>query len=306
VKDSDGKEGYLKALDFSQAMAAADPARVLQLLTEAYNFERDVLLHCRNKKMSRVVRAIADGKISVPTAIGPQTVQYLIFEKADKDSRAFLKASHAFDLAWILRTLHHAATGLQQMHAGGLSHQDVKPSNVLVFKKEGAKIADLGRASIKGGGSPFDGMPIAGDKSYAPPELLYGDVDPDWNTRRKGCDCFQLGSLLLFFFTGVGATPAILSKMLPTQHWRHWSSSYSAVLTFVRDAFDEVAQEFEKSLPASIRTEVSEIFRQLCDPDPKLRGHPKDRGTLGMAYSLERYVGKFSTLAKRAELRLIS
>jgi hypothetical protein len=43
VIGKDGKEAFLKALDFSPALRAPDPARALQSLTEAYNFERNLV-----------------------------------------------------------------------------------------------------------------------------------------------------------------------------------------------------------------------------------------------------------------------
>ena len=131
--EKNSTEAFLKALDFSGALRAPDPARALQALTEAYNFERDVLIRCKDHRMTRVVAAIADGSVNVPTPTGPEIVQYLILEKAECDSRSFVLAGRAFDTAWGLRALRHIATGLRQMHGHGMAHQDVKPSNVLVF-----------------------------------------------------------------------------------------------------------------------------------------------------------------------------
>ena len=66
VTAKDGKQAFLKALDYSGAFSSADPARELQRMTEAYNFERDVVAACRG--MDRVVRAIADGKTTIAGA----------------------------------------------------------------------------------------------------------------------------------------------------------------------------------------------------------------------------------------------
>ncbi|MBB4383256.1 hypothetical protein [Bradyrhizobium sp. SBR1B] len=66
VADKDGKEHFLKALDFSDAFNAPDPARALQNLTSAYNHERDVLEHCRDRRLSRVVLAVTHGYAQVP------------------------------------------------------------------------------------------------------------------------------------------------------------------------------------------------------------------------------------------------
>jgi serine/threonine protein kinase len=304
IVEKDGRRAFLKALDYSRALRSSDPARALQALTEAYNFERDILAKCRG--MSRVVTAIADGSVTVNISGTPEVVQYLILERADGDARSFLNASASFDMAWALRSLHHIAIGLRQMHQENMAHQDLKPSNVLIFGKNSSKIGDVGRAWYKGSVSPHEGLACAGDPAYAPPESLYGHADPDSNARRMGCDCYLLGSMVLFFFTNVAATPAILAKMLPSHHPTRWRDAYARVLPFVRDAFDRVAIEFSNSLSPDLRKDLPTIFRQLCDPDPRLRGHPADRASIGNSYSLLRYEGKFNTLAGKAEFKLIN
>ena len=41
------------------------------------------------------------------------------------------------------------------------------------------------------------------------------------------------------------------------------------------------------------------IVEELCEPDPRLRGHPLNRFGKGNQYSLERYIAKFDLLARR-------
>src|SRR5205823_2049082 len=65
-------------------------------------------------------------------------------------------------------SLHHIATGLYQLHSAEVAHQDLKPSNILVFEGSTSKIADLGCASVKGVASPRDSAAFAGDRTYAP------------------------------------------------------------------------------------------------------------------------------------------
>jgi serine/threonine protein kinase len=305
VENQDGEEAFMKALDYSGALASRDPARMLQAMTEAYNFERDVLQKCRDRRLTRVVRAIADGSVQVPTLSGTEVVQYLIFEKADSDSRNFINTSKAFDTAWALRSLHHVATGLRQMHINDMAHQDVKPSNILVFNNNSSKISDVGRAAYKGHSPPHENLSCPGDPSYAPPEVLYHHREVDWGPRRLACDCYLLGSMVSFFFTGVAATPGMLAHLLPQHHPRVWTGTYQQVLPYIRDAFGKMVDNFEQTVDVSLRPGLSSIVRQLCDPDPRLRGHPKDRSSIGNAFSLERYVSAFNLLASKAELKLL-
>lgn len=298
--------GFLKALDITRAFREEDPLRVIQDMTEAFNYERDLLNTCKEGRMSRVVTALVDGKIDVPGYEHPR-VNYLIFELADQDVRKALSIIDKFDNAWRLRSLHHVTIGLHQLHNKGIAHQDLKPSNVLVFKEKGSKIGDLGRASERGKTSPFDHFVIPGDSTYYPPEILYSQIDPDWVDRRLGCDVYLLGSLVMFFFTGVSVTPAIMNKLNPQHKPQEWGGDFASVLPFIRDSWDEVMTEFEKdisNLPETLLRELVITVRQLTEPDPTRRGHPKNVINQSSQFTLERYISLFDRLARRAEYDL--
>jgi serine/threonine protein kinase len=307
VRNSTGTVAFLKALDFSAALKSPDPARTLEAMTAAYNFERDLLEKCRHERLTRVAVSLADGFVDVP-GHSIERVPYLIFESADRDARIHLDLVPNVDMAWRFRALHHVATGLQQLHSQGIAHQDIKPSNVLVFNVGESKIADLGRAAYRGHDAPHDNFLVAGDSTYAPPELLYGHVDPDWVTRRCGCDAFLLGSLVLFFMTKASMTPAILAKLHPAHHPSAWGGGFQSILPYVRDAFEKVLVDFRKEmnqLNPAFSDELTIIVRQLCEPDPKLRGHPLTRSSLGNQFSVERYVSRFDLLARHAHYGIV-
>lgn len=304
VENVDGRSGFLKALDFSGAMGAADPSMELEALTAAFNFERNLLAKCRECRMTRVVLAVDDGTVVVDPNSQVGRVQYLILERADGDVRSYIQTSDSFDLAWRLRSLHHVATGLAQLHQQTIAHQDLKPSNVMVFHGSESKIGDLGRASLKGLLPPHEGYEIAGDPSYAPPELLYGHIPPDWNERRLGCDAYLLGSMVVFLFTGVSMNAALAAQLHPAQFPANWAGSFEEVMPFLRDAFSRALEVIKESMPPSVRTELLGVVRQLCEPDPSRRGHPKDLGRSTGRYSLVRFVSVLNLLASKAELGL--
>jgi hypothetical protein len=64
-------------------------------------------------------------------------------------------------------------------------------------------------------------------------------------------------------------------------------------------------EDFAKTVPSDLREELVLAVRQLCEPDPRLRGHPGEKLGHHNPYSLERYVSKFDLLAKKAEYGLI-
>jgi len=305
VEREDGERAYLKALDYTKALKSPDPALLLQAMAEIFNHERELCMRCRETNLRRVVRIHTHGKIQIDADNAASVVQYLIFELASGDVRSQLDAADKFDHAWALRSLHHVATGLQELHGVGIAHQDLKPSNVLHFPHHVFKIADLGRATAKFRMSPHEGSEVAGDLSYAPPELLYHAVDPDWNKRRLGCDLYLLGSMIVFFFARTSMTGLLLSHMDPELHWEKWSGTYNEVQPYIRNAFGEAILSFRDELPDWLRPSLEPMVRQLCEPDPSLRGHPADRTGHHNPYSLERYVSGLNLLAEKAEWGLI-
>jgi len=303
VENSSGHKAFLKALDYSKALRSEDPAKVLQGMTEAFNFERNILGQCKHHRLDRVVFAIDEGKISLPE--WPFPVQFLIFDLAETDIRSLQKVGQAFDLAWTLRSLHQIAVGIWQLHKHDIAHQDLKPSNILVFKDDQMKLADLGRAECKNLIAPHSTCTIAGARPYAPPELLYGEISSDWECRRFGCDLYHLGSMVVFFFCGIQMTAILKSKLHPNHIWTMWAASYRDALPYVRDAFERALEEISVSIPTQIRTDVIIIIKQLCEPDPLLRGHPENRIGHTSPYSVERYISFFDLYARKAELGLL-
>lgn len=312
VESPAGKQHFLKAIDFEAAMRARDPARALQALTEAFNLERDILNLSKSKRMSHVVTVIEDGteKVSVPgtpPASAPQTVQYLIFELAHESLRHMVAVSKRLPMSQALSALHNIANGLRQLHGAQVAHQDMKPSNALRFPDGLFKVCDVGRASMKGRAAPHDGLKVAGEHTYAPPELLYGQVDPDFVVRRLGCDAYLLGSLAAFLVTGLPMTAMIIDELDPAARPAAWTGTYAAVLGQVRAAYARAIDRVASEIPADApyRDDLLMCVRQLCDPDPALRGHPLTRATLasvGNVYDLERYVSAFDRLALEARI----
>lgn len=299
------RTAFLKALDFTAAFQdPADFTRALQAMTTAYNFERDLLTKCRDRKMNRVATSIDDGQIFID-GFGPLgNVCYLIFDMADGDIRRITTKTESIDLAWCLRSLHHAAVGLAQLHQSRIAHQDLKPSNVLYFSEAGSKLADLGRASDSATNSPYDLLPIPGDMGYAPFEQFYSKTCPSDFSARQAADMYLLGSLIFFFFAGCSATQAIAIK-LHESSVKLSNSDFQQDLPYLQAAFHATLVDFRKDvLPVAkgLTDEIVQLARALCEPDPAKRGDMKNIGRATSQYNLERYISRFNVLAKRMEV----
>lgn len=308
VEHNSGKRAYLKALDFSEALQAPDPARELQSMTEAYNFERDLLTKCKDRRLHRIVTPLADGTVKVPGNFGHlDSVCYLIFDHAKGDIRDEVAQFSKFDLAWSLRSLHHTATGLKELHSVQIAHQDLKPSNVLIFPNSGSKIADLGRASDENHSFSIDKLQVPGDTGYAPPELFYSSGSRDFKSRYLA-DLYMLGSLFFFYFANCSTTQAITVKIRGFKGINFTNTDFTKDLPYIRQAFAEALIDLEKQVTPTagkLTRDIITIVNQLCEPDPMRRGDPKTIGTAFLQYNLERYVSKIDVLARKAEYNII-
>src|SRR5260370_35252068 len=71
IVEKDRTRAFLKALDYSRALKAPDPAVALQAMTEAYIFERRVLHRRRDPRLDPLVIALDDGTAPVAACAGP-------------------------------------------------------------------------------------------------------------------------------------------------------------------------------------------------------------------------------------------
>lgn len=297
--------GFLKAFDFAPAFEpGVDTPEIIQIMVEAYNHERDVLSHCGARRMSNVVLSIDHGSVQVPGL--PQMegrVFYMIFEMASGDVRVQMDTSTRMDALWCMRALRDVCLGLHQVHREMIAHQDTKPSNVLTYRDGTFKVADFGRSSRRGYFARHDNLAVAGDMTYAPPELLYGHLHQDFVPRRIGCDLYMLGNLASFLFSGVNVTALLLSHVDPQHHPKNWGGTYEQVLPYLQSAFTKLLEDLRPLVDEVVREDVMRLISELCDPDLSHRGHPKGLGRHNQ-YSLERYVSQLDLSAKRLAIRL--
>jgi len=135
--------------------------------------------------------------------------------------------------------------------------------------------------------------------------LLYGHIAPDWGKRRLAYDMYLMGSLVVFFYTKSSMTALLDVNLDPAYNWRIWKGDYSIVLPFLRDAFGRAIDTFATSINIALKEDLKRTVRQLCDPDPELRGHPRDKIGHYNQFSLIRYISAFNIWASKAEYGLL-
>ena len=219
----DNKSGYLKALNYVYAFRELTPGIsstvFLQNMTENYNYEKDLLEFCKDKHMSRIVTAISHGEYRETGEIYP--VPYLVFEVASGSLKNFVQQKK-LDMTWKLGSIHGFLVGLSQLHQSKIVHQDIKPSNILIFGNNVSKLSDLGNATKFDKKSPmWDKDGHCGDWSYAPIELLYGYCSPQWNTRRLGADLFMAGGIITYLITDSNFLTLLVANLRIPGHSGH-------------------------------------------------------------------------------------
>ncbi|MDH4100185.1 MAG: protein kinase [Nitrospirota bacterium] len=298
-----GQTGFLKAINYKYAfnvlMPGASSIDLLHKLTASYQYEKELLDFCNDKKMSRIVSAIAHGEYRDPSE--PYPVPYLVFEIASGSLKNLVQQKR-FDLAWKLGAIHGFLVGLSQLHQENIVHQDIKPSNILVFGQVASKLSDLGNATKFDKRSPlWDGDGHCGDMGYAPIELLYGYCSVNWQTRRLGADLFMAGGVITYLITDSNFLTLMISNTPETYRPLNWGGSFDEVKPHILQAYNVALAEVVDRIDSRIREPLGEIIAQLTHPIPEQRGIPRGFTTSLPQYSLQRYISIVDRLAKMLE-----
>ena len=306
--EKSGETCFLKAFDFAKFQIIADmdtPGRsrvdVISDMIDAYKYERDLSNHCKNKHVTKVSFVKEAGEETV-NGYTYSFVPYLIFDLADGDVRSQLNFSDRLDFAWKLGSLHDIAVALKQLHQIEVSHQDLKPSNILLFNRE-SKLGDLGRSLCKSlDDGPYKGRAFTGDNTYAPPEIMYGYFEKDWNKRVFATDCYLLGSMVVFYITGISMSALLMSNIQTNFRVDRWRGTFDEVRPYIADAFSKSLIIFENSIQdIFFKNELRQIVEYLCFPFPEERGHPKNIVSTSSNFNMERFVSRFDYLYRKAE-----
>lgn len=313
IVEKDGETCFMKAFDFAGFLAVAVPKNeegeidaidVMNDMTNAFIYERDLSKHCKDKHVTKVSFVRESGQEYVQGTFSIPIVPYLIFDLAEGDVRKTLHFSSELDYAWRFKSLHDIAVGLKQLHTIEVSHQDLKPSNVLVFDAE-SRLGDLGRSICKDMDGPYSKRAFTGDFTYAPPEIWYRYYERDWNKRVFATDCYMLGSLVVFYFSGISMS-ALLRKHIPDNFaFDRWRGEFSEIVPYLENGFANALIEFENNISRSdIKSDLKQLVEYLCNPFPDKRGHPKNVALNGSNYSMERFVTILDVLKRKAELKI--
>lgn len=282
------QECFLKVVDYRKRMRQI--SQLAQLLNEA-QFEVAIQKYCNEKRMSKVVKMIANGELVFRRNADGEEYSFLciVMEKGEGDIKDHVHYAPNQSPYWKLSVLRDVALAILQIERANLAHNDVKPSNVIRFKSNGdkhlAKLGDIGRVVRKDGQGPFDGVDWAGDPRHKPIETLYGWKEPEWQNRRTAADAYMLGNLMSYLFVGASVTERVVNSLPLEYRPGIYQGGYRQVLDVIRHTWLAIVEsQIAPSFPADLREDLQNIFYRLTEPDPRERGDKSARkkGLIGM------------------------
>ena len=306
---------FLKATDLDLMTEDIDNPLVRMLATiTRLDAERQVLEKCHGNKMDKIVTPLDSGQSNLVSKDGvKEPLFWLALELADSDARIQRSQISTYEFNWTCKTMHNLSTAVQQLHSIGVSHNNIKPSALLIFGPLKQKLGDLADAIASDIYSPLASKTHLGDPRYMAPEFLYEASNVPNEYARKMNDLYLLGSVGYFLVTGVMLTPALLGNLGQEQRPRSqnggWGDGFNNILPYVREAHTEAIEELANIMPSDLTirgrdyaTEYVAAISELTDPDPMHRGHPVDREQGRKGASLERYVSLFDRLSSVAKI----
>lgn len=312
IVEKGSDRAFLKVIDIDRAIEQGrnngNIAELLARISQDHKFEERLLNLCADNRLSKIIKIIDSGQINHSDGTPSP---YIIFELADGDVRKLVSRSKLIDDKMKLITLHGAAVGLKQLHGQKIAHQDLKPSNILIFmESKNIKIADLGRSSCQGIPAAHDGYKVAGAVSYAPPEQLYGETPTEWVNRREACDIYHLGTLASFLFSGMTLNTFykenLHENILPPAWSGKGLANYTDALMHLQVGLSEFISAASSSFPGWAKDDLIWIIKTACNPDYKKRGAPSYRSRSGAPVGIDVYISKFNNLILRSKLQVKS
>lgn len=157
--------------------------------------------------------------------------------------------------------LAHCLRALKFLHAHGIIHGDIKPSNVMIDRRRRVKIGDFGLARRV---SDKDGSLVKGTTKYMAPEVVsdeFGDVGPSSDLYSLGFTAYEMlcGDNFESLFPGLSAFGR--DKQIA---WMMWHAAADRRLPAVERVLEGVPEDLAKCINKLIAKNQKDRYK-TCD-----------------------------------------
>lgn len=162
------------------------------------------------------------------------------------------------DVNSLRTTLAHCLRALKFLHAHGVIHGDIKPSNIMVDKRKRVKVGDFGLARRA---SNEEGSLIKGTAKYIAPEVVsdeFGDVGPASDLYSLGFTCYELlcGENFDSLFPGLSAFGR--DRQIA---WMMWHAAPDRRLPEISRVLEGVPEDVARTIDKLIKKPQSERYK---------------------------------------------
>lgn len=191
-------------------------------------------------------------------------VHFLVMEYVPgTDLRRIVRKQGKLGMAAAAELFIQAAEGLAYAHARGLTHRDVKPSNLLITPDNEVKLSDLGLAGLFNEAEPVGahGSVTAGSADYLAPELVQA---PDQPTPLS--DIYSLGCTLYYAVTGKVPFPGGAVEDKVRSHLNDLPRHPRLLNAALSEEFVELIADMMAKNPQERISTAGEVARRLRQP----------------------------------------
>lgn len=138
--------------------------------------------------------------------------------------RDILSIRKKVDITEGLHIIEECAAGLAYAHSRGLSHRDIKPTNILIATDKIAKLVDFGLAEITYGAAIMTSKePGHGDDTEVDRTVDYAGLEKLTNCKKGDArsDIYFMGIVLFEILTGIGLLPRTRDKQVMQMRQRY-------------------------------------------------------------------------------------